>query len=150
MLDFLSAYGIMPSCICIFLSCFHVVCLFLFGCLVFILFYFVLFCFFFKIKKKMGKIRKIQKRCILCTLVLVSVYTHVHTRVYTSVYQYGCTYIFEKFCFFLGKTESAFMKTSLHTCVYTSVYQYTCMHTDIWVYIWVYIHFFLLGKKVCY
>ena len=30
--------SIMPLCICIFLSCFHVVCLFLFGCLVFILF----------------------------------------------------------------------------------------------------------------
>ena len=30
----------MPLRICIFLSCFHVVCLFLFSCLVFILFYF--------------------------------------------------------------------------------------------------------------
>ena len=32
--------SIMPSCIYIFLSCFHVSCLFLFGCLVFILFCF--------------------------------------------------------------------------------------------------------------
>ena len=32
--------SIMPSCICIFLSCFHVVCLFLFGCLVFIFLFF--------------------------------------------------------------------------------------------------------------
>ena len=51
----------MPSCICIFLSCFHAVCLFLFGCLVFIL-------FFFQNKKR--KIRKIyiyiyiQKQCV--------------------------------------------------------------------------------------
>ena len=36
---------------------FHVVCLFLFGCLVFILFY-------FQKKKKKGKTRKIQKQCV--------------------------------------------------------------------------------------
>ena len=47
--------SIMPSCICIFLSCFHVVCLFLFGCLVFILFVF---------QNKKRKIKKIQKRCV--------------------------------------------------------------------------------------
>ena len=41
----------MLSCIYIFLSCFHVICLFLFGCLVFIL-----FCF----KKK--KIKKEKKK----------------------------------------------------------------------------------------
>ena len=57
--------SIMPSCICISLSFFHVVCLFLSSCLVFIYLFFV-----FKIKK--GKKKKNKKiLCVLCTLVLV-------------------------------------------------------------------------------
>ena len=69
--------SIMPSCICIFLSCFHVVCLFLFGCLIF-----VLFCFQKKKKKTktvcfvyigtclpwMAIETKFSKLCIFCNL----------------------------------------------------------------------------------
>ena len=74
--------SIMPSFICIFLSCFHMVCLFLFGCLVFIL-----FCFQNKNKKEksvkyknsvfvyigtcipwMAIETKFSKLCISCTL----------------------------------------------------------------------------------
>ena len=47
--------SIMPSYICIFHPCFHVVCLFLSSCLVFILFVF---------QNKKRKIRKIQKQCV--------------------------------------------------------------------------------------
>ena len=53
--------SIMPSCICIFLSCFHVACLFLFGCLGFIL-----FCFQNKNKKE--EIKKYKNNVCLCTL----------------------------------------------------------------------------------
>ena len=53
---FLICFGNMISCICIFLLCLHVICLFLLGFLVFIL-----FCFQNFLKKKRKKIRKIQK-----------------------------------------------------------------------------------------
>ena len=61
---FLIYFGIMLSCICIFLSCLHVFCLFLFGCLVFILFY-------FQNRKKGEKPKKYKNNVCLCILVLV-------------------------------------------------------------------------------
>ena len=79
---FHASASIMPLCICIFLLCFHIVCLFLFGCLDFIL-----FCFQNKNKKeKLEKYKnnvfvyigicvpwmaiktKFSKLCIVCSL----------------------------------------------------------------------------------
>ena len=56
LLNFLSAFGFMLSSICIILSCFHFVCLFLLGCLVFF--------FFSKIKREKSEEEKIQKQCV--------------------------------------------------------------------------------------
>ena len=58
LLNFLSAFGFMLSSICIILSCFHFVCLFLLGCLVFF--------FFFQNKKRKIRRKKNTKTVCVC------------------------------------------------------------------------------------
>ena len=132
----------MFSCICIFLSCFHVVCLFLFGCLVFIL-----FCFQNK-KEEEGKIRKIQKQCVFC----VHWYLHPYIHMYIHAYIHPCinmgVYTFLKKKNFLGKTESCFYEnkfTYMRVYIRVSIYMYAYRYMS--VYMGVYTFFFFLGKR---
>ena len=132
----------MFSCICIFLSCFHVVCLFLFGCLVFIL-----FCFQNK-KEEEGKIRKIQKQCVFC----VHWYLHPYIHMYIHAYIHPCinkgVYTFLKnFVFFLVKLSLLLWKqVYIHAYIHPRINIHVCIQIYECIYGCIYI-FFLGGKR---
>ena len=86
--------SIMPSCICIFLSCLHVVCLFLFGCLVFIL-----FCLFFKIKREKSKSEKYKNNVCFVYIDTCVPWMAIKTK-------------FSKFCIFCNLDEHLYTQLS--------------------------------------